>query len=1129
MPILQWFGVRRCADLSSWCRAPCGSRARRSEPCCSTDCCLTYVGLYKLISKKKRTAHALRGARDKCVRLMREAVAANDHSAPQEHLRAAARHLAAVERWLLPEVLKHSSTTSLRLTDPEELASELGLQSLAGGEDLEDFMEFFGTAVGMGELLVLAIPSLVQSKTFRHPGTCYITSERLCFRSCVLGMEARFTLTWSQLEWVRLITEDSSLHPVRLRLKRSVEIDAVSVDTLDLMVFDLGVLAQFHCCVSYFTGTGLFDMVPSADQEPVDDKSPSGMRDILSSGPRTRISAVTTDEMVADLEEMSLVWELQRRTTIWHTDWRAPFLPHDYQKAIKWMAIEDHYVPHPFIPEDIDVDEAAESEEPPITKVKFLGRYRPCQWSIVVDETSDREGWQYAVDFYLEPGSWSCGVRGFSHVRRRRWQPTFLPDMGEVQEESPGSRAAKRLNSTLMAEKGVSPPQVILEVDLGLIPLEDIRKDLEGDWEVRSMSMRVPVPPAPMCPKESRCACTWHLVADEKRLLLESVIMSLDVPYGTCFNVIKCDTFSVDPTGNILFERKLSLEWVKFCWVKALVEARNISGIPNGIPNGTPGARAPGRGGGGDAVSSGAQQFIRAVVGPNVRYRWLRGPVVKPCYYHPHKMSQIKDVAKTHLCYCSKECFLKGYYTIPKAMWGTKDDVDKQEQIAEWVEVANTRSYCPGKEDIDRPLRLEITPLVKGGRDATTGGMTITTGTVIPTPKEARCRRMVTNGPTFNAEWLNKQFKVMNWNVLADLYATESVYPYCEKWALSWTWRKHLIMKELKSMAADIITLQEVQKDAYDEWFRPQLAEAGYEGVFQQKKRDPIFHRGKYTAEGCATFYKVTRFRRVDKQVVDYDRESAMEIRQNTGWDIENDKSLQRLSKGNVALAILLEDLQIKASPNSGQAGQHGGHCLVVVNTHILCDPTSSDVKLWQSHLLIQCLKHLQWDHWPLLLAGDFNSTPDSAVYEYLNCGSIREDHKDLQHDPSGLLRRFSRQLQHQLCLATAYAICNGREASFTNYTEDFQGTLDYIWFSPDALSVLAITQVDDEAELKKEQALPSSTRPSDHVSLVATFMFHEHPERKVRHQHSMNHAYHHLTGLTGPGAWGDYSGLPNC
>lgn len=112
---------------------------------------------------------------------------------------------------------------------------------------------------------------------------------------------------------------------------------------------------------------------------------------------------------------------------------------------------------------------------------------------------------------------------------------------------------------------------------------------------------------------------------------------------------------------------------------------------------------------------------------------------------------------------------------------------------------------------------------------------------------------MISRG-AFGQEVLSQQFKVMDWNVLADVYASEMHYPYCERWALSWNWRQHLILKELKSTDVDIITLQEVQKDFFDEWFRPQLLEAGYEGVFQQKKREPVFHRGKYTSEGCATF-----------------------------------------------------------------------------------------------------------------------------------------------------------------------------------------------------------------------------------------------------------------------------------
>lgn len=117
---------------------------------------------------------------------------------------------------------------------------------------------------------------------------------------------------------------------------------------------------------------------------------------------------------------------------------------------------------------------------------------------------------------------------------------------------------------------------------------------------------------------------------------------------------------------------------------------------------------------------------------------------------------------------------------------------------------------------------------------------------------------------------------------------------------------------------------------------------------------------------------------------------------------------------------------------------------------------------------------------------------PESAVYEYLRRGQVRVDHADLQNDPCGIMKQLT--LHHPLPMATAYETCNGREAQYTNYTEDFKGTLDYIWFSPEALAVLAISQVDDENQLTQETALPSSSKPSDHLSLVATFMFHDAP-----------------------------------
>lgn len=325
-------------------------------------------------------------------------------------------------------------------------------------------------------------------------------------------------------------------------------------------------------------------------------------------------------------------------------------------------------------------------------------------------------------------------------------------------------------------------------------------------------------------------------------------------------------------------------------------------------------------------------------------------------------------------------------------------------------------------------------------------------------------------------------------------------------------------------MAADIITLQEVQKDAYDDWFRPQLAEAGYEGIFQQKKREPIFHRGKYTAEGCGTFYKTTRFKRVDKHVVDYDKLTANEVHNVFPDNQSAEKGLQRMSKGNIALAVVLEDLHIKTTHSSQATGPSGGHAVCVVNTHILCDPGAADVKLWQAHLLSQTLTQLtKQTNMPLLICGDFNSTPESAVYEYLRRGQIAPNHADLQNDPCGVLKQLGSRLSHSLPMATAYETCNSREAPYTNYTEDFKGTLDYIWFSPDALAVLAISQVDDESQLTQEIALPSSSKPSDHLSLVATFMFHDAPSENSEGQPGGQGAASRSGGL--PGAAGMSAG----
>merc|ERR1712113_1248485 len=79
--------------------------------------------------------------------------------------------------------------------------------------------------------------------------------------------------------------------------------------------------------------------------------------------------------------------------------------------------------------------------------------------------------------------------------------------------------------------------------------------DLPGvQGRTRSVECRALVPPAPMCPKDTRCNQTWHVVNTPDKVVLESVNMSLDVPYGTSFNVIACVTFTID-SGRVRMVR----------------------------------------------------------------------------------------------------------------------------------------------------------------------------------------------------------------------------------------------------------------------------------------------------------------------------------------------------------------------------------------------------------------------------------------------------------------------------------------------------------------------------------------------------------------------------------------------
>ena len=122
--------------------------------------------------------------------------------------------------------------------------------------------------------------------------------------------------------------------------------------------------------------------------------------------------------------------------------------------------------------------------------------------------------------------------------------------------------------------------------------------------------------------------------------------------------------------------------------------------------------------------------------------------------------------------------------------------------------------------------------------------------------KQPPSRRMISvEAP--NTKQVSAVFTVMCYNVLGDKYCTRQVYGYCPPWALSWDYRKKLIIDEIKKYFCDVVALQEVETEQFHNFFKPELAALGYDGVFSAKSRaKTMTENERKHVDGCAIFWK---------------------------------------------------------------------------------------------------------------------------------------------------------------------------------------------------------------------------------------------------------------------------------
>ncbi|KAL5992403.1 hypothetical protein ACLOJK_013321 [Asimina triloba] len=144
-------------------------------------------------------------------------------------------------------------------------------------------------------------------------------------------------------------------------------------------------------------------------------------------------------------------------------------------------------------------------------------------------------------------------------------------------------------------------------------------------------------------------------------------------------------------------------------------------------------------------------------------------------------------------------------------------------------------TYVPTAEDTGYILRLECVAV-----DSITGiSLTLAnitdTNCVISRPLPY-IRRIIQIG-SFDGAGIavDGSFSVLTYNVLSDSFANLGNYSYCPNWALTWEYRKHYLLQEITRYDADVVCLQEVRSDHFENFFAPELGRHEYSAIYMKK------------------------------------------------------------------------------------------------------------------------------------------------------------------------------------------------------------------------------------------------------------------------------------------------------
>ncbi|AFZ80038.1 hypothetical protein BEWA_028880 [Theileria equi strain WA] len=219
---------------------------------------------------------------------------------------------------------------------------------------------------------------------------------------------------------------------------------------------------------------------------------------------------------------------------------------------------------------------------------------------------------------------------------------------------------------------------------------------------------------------------------------------------------------------------------------------------------------------------------------------------------------------------------------------------------------------------------------------------------------------------------------------------------------MSWTTRKLEILKVVRDSRCDIICLQEIDEADYHDFFVAEFKALGYSVIYKKKLQNRL--------DGIAVLYRPSRFKLLVQRDVEFSSEHG------------------QYDKPQVALVVALEDVN--------------SDVYIVSNTHLLFNKNRGDIKAYQLLMLLNVINEFKAElrerNPIVLMCGDFNITPQSLLYSFLDEGVAVLKNSN----PKRISGQYLMFDETYLTSSAGHSDAGSTVGSFKHYADDVYGNV---------------------------------------------------------------------------------------